>query len=106
MINKSIKNKAFITIMVCTLILVGFLGSYAFYVNVVENNRNEEVSVKGAELALTFNDNDNGINAELEFGKSVTKKFTLENTGTVTGSVSLEWDNLVNTYMNGSLTYQ
>lgn len=104
--NKNGKRGITLAFIIGSIMLVGFLGSYAFYVNVVENNRNEEVSVKGAELALTFSDNDNGINAELEFGKSVTKKFTLENTGTVTGSVSLEWDNLINTYLNGSLTYR
>ncbi len=104
--NKNGKRGITLAFIIGSIMLVGFLGSYAFYVNVVENNKNEEVTVKGAELALTFSDNDNGINAELEFGKSVTKKFTLENTGTVTGSVSLEWDNLINTYLNGSLTYR
>ena len=59
-----------------------------------------------ATLSLRFADNDNGIDAELGFGETVTKKFLIENTGTAEASLSLDWKNMVNTYLDGSLTYR
>ena len=56
-------------------------------------------------MALTFNDGNNGFSEELEFGGSAEKTFTIENTGTGDGVVSISWMNLENTYLEGSLTY-
>ena len=57
-------------------------------------------------LSLRFADNDNGIDAELGFGETVTKKFLIENTGTAEASLSLDWNNMINTYLNDSLTFR
>ncbi len=99
------KNKVFITIMICTLILVGILGSYAFFIGQVGQNKNQEITVETGTLELTFSDGNNGFNAELNFGESAEKTFTIENTGTKEGVVSVSWMNLLNTYLEGSMTY-
>ena len=70
------------------------------------NNSNEEISLKAGTMALTFEDGDNGINEVLNFGETITKKFTLTNTGTMAASVKLSWFDLINTYTNGSLVYK
>ncbi len=64
-----------------------------------------EAHLKTGTLALVFSDGDNGINEELQVGNTITKKFTIENIGTLDGSLSLDWKNLINTYQNGSLSY-
>ncbi len=99
------KNKVFITVIVCALTLIGFLGSYAFFINSVENNKNQEVTVETGTMVLTFSDGNNGFNRELDFGESAEKTFTIENRGTKEGIISVSWMNLLNTYLEGSLTY-
>ncbi len=94
-----------ITSIICTLILVGFIGSYAFFINSVENNENQEVTVQTGTMQLIFSDGNNGFNKELDFGENAEKTFTIENTGTKEGTVSVSWMNLLNTYLEGTLTY-
>ena len=94
-----------IGVIVCALMLVGFLGSYAFFIGQVGQNQNQSVSVQAGNMALTFNDGNNGFSEALEFGGSAEKTFTIENSGTGDGVVSISWMNLENTYLEGSLTY-
>ena len=94
-----------IGVIVCALVLVGFLGSYAFFIGQVGQNQNQSVSVQTGNMALTFNDGNNGFSEALEFGGSAEKTFTIENSGTGDGVVSISWMNLENTYLEGSLTY-
>jgi len=56
-------------------------------------------------VSVKFSDNDLGLNAELNFGESVTKKFTIENTGTADAKVKMFFEQMINTYIEGSLTY-
>ena len=56
-------------------------------------------------MSLTFADNDNGIGGVLNFGESITKKFTIENTGTLDAYAKISWFNITNTYLEGSLVY-
>ena len=63
--NKSIT----IGVISCALILVGFLGSYAFFIGQVGQNKNQEVTVETGTMALTFSDGNNGFNKELNFGE-------------------------------------
>ncbi len=96
--------------LICLLILVAsiltIVGtiSYAYFTTAGEH-KPVGADLGTATLALRFADNDNGINANMKFGETVTKKFLIENTGTAEASLSLDWKNLINTYMNGSLTY-
>lgn len=79
--------------------------SYAFFSYIGSDNKNQTLSLKNGIMALRFADNDNGINATMNFGETVTKKFIIENTGTVEASLSLDWYKLINTYKDGSLSY-
>ena len=103
--NKNIKKGLVIGIIVCSLMLVGFLGSYAFFIGQVGQNKKQEVTVETGTMTLTFSDGNNGFNKELNFGESAEKTFTIENTGTKEGIVSVSWMNLLNNYLEGSMTY-
>ncbi len=94
-----------IGVITCILVLVGFLGSYAFFINSIENNKNQEVTLEAGTMSLVFSDGSNGFNKELDFGESAEKTFTIENIGTKDGVVSVSWMNLLNTYLEGSMTY-
>ncbi len=106
----NIKSKKRFIIDICViiigLILISFVVSYAFFITPGKNNRNEDITLKSGTIELVFSDGDNGINEALNFGDTIIKKFTLENTGTLAASVSLDWLNLINTYINGSLSYK
>ncbi len=80
--------------------------SYAFFSTVADNSRSLKAELSTANLALTFADGDNGVNAKLNFGESTTKKFKIANTGTGIASLSLDWKELINTYLDGSLSYK
>ena len=99
------KNKIMaIFITVAAFLVLGGIG-FAFFSSAVSNDNNEKFQTSTATMSLKFDDNDNGISANLNLGESVTKKFTLENTGTVDAYAKINWHDLVNTYMNGSLSY-
>ncbi len=80
--------------------------SYAFFSTVADNSKRFNAGLSTANLALTFADGDNGVNAKLNFGESTTKKFKITNTGTGKASLSLDWKELINTYLDGSLSYK
>ncbi len=61
--------------------------------------------INTATVSAIFRDGDSGISEELTFGQSITKKFTIENTGTAEARVKMFWNKLVNTYLAQSLTY-
>ena len=79
--------------------------TYAFFTVNVSNDNAQTAEITAGTMALTFSDNDNGINEVLNFGDSVTKKFIIENTGTLDAIAKISWLNLTNTYLEGSLTY-
>ena len=103
--NKNVKKGVIIGLLACALILVGFLGSYAYFIGQLGQNKNQEVKVQTGTMELIFSDGTNGFNRELDFGESAEKTFTIENTGTKDGVVSVSWMNLLNTYLEGSMTY-
>ena len=78
---------------------------YAFFSSTLSNANRESASVETATIALRFDDNDSGISGILNLGESIEKRFTLENTGTKEAYAKINWVNLVNTYMQDSLTY-
>ncbi len=101
------KRKKMIILTICaiTLMLASILGTYAYFVSSINNDNRQEAEVDTGTMRLRFADNDEGINAKLMLGESITKKFTLENTGTLDATVSIEWLDMINTYTEGSLTY-
>ena len=105
MMNKKTKRMLYTTIAVLLLITIIGAVSYAYFTT-TGTTQKQDTSLSMATLSLRFADNDNGIDAELGFGETVTKKFLIENTGTAEASLSLDWNNMINTYLNGSLTYR
>ena len=101
------KRKKMMILLLCiaALMLVSILGTYAYFTSNINNDKRQEAEVDMGTMRLRFADNDNGINTRLTFGESITKKFTLENTGTLDATVSIEWLDMINTYTEGSLTY-
>jgi len=101
------KRKKMIILAVCaiTLMFASILWTYAYFVSSINNDNRQEAEVDTGTMRLRFADNDEGINAKLMLGESITKKFTLENTGTLDATVSIEWLDMINTYIEGSLTY-
>ena len=93
--------------MIAVLVLITIIGAVSYaYFTTTGTTQKLDTSLSIATLSLRFADNDNGIDAELSFGETVTKKFLIENTGTAEASLSLDWNDMVNTYLDGSLTYR
>ena len=103
--NEKRKNMIILTVCAITLMLASILGTYAYFMSNINNDSRQEAEVDTGTMRLRFADNDEGINAKLMLGESITKKFTLENTGTLDATVSIEWLDMINTYTEGSLTY-
>ncbi len=101
---KDRKKMIILGALVLTIVVVLSGITYAFFSAGV-NETQEKLSLSTGTMELTFADNDNGIDAQLQFGETVTKKFKIINTGTLEASMSLDWVKLVNTYTNGSLSY-
>ena len=91
-------------ITILSLVVIIAVG-YAFFSASVSNANNEKMQTSTATMSLKFDDNDNGISGTLNLGESITKKFTLENTGTVDAYAKINWVNLINTYLPQSLSY-
>ncbi len=104
--NENRKKLIIIGSIICAVLVLGLITTYAFFRVPGMNNKNEELSLTSGTMELVFSDGDNGINEELSFGQTVTKKFILENTGSLAASVKLSWLDLVNTYTYGSLVYK
>lgn len=104
-IDESVRKRMIVfSILLITIILIASGITYAYF-SMVATKEDERLNLKTGELALTFRDGDNGINTSLAFGETVTKKFIIENTGTASASLSLDWKNLVNTYLDKSLSF-
>ncbi|MCI8497893.1 MAG: hypothetical protein HFG33_00630 [Bacilli bacterium] len=103
--NEKRKKIVILTVCAVTLMLASILGTYAYFVSSINNDNRQEAEVDTGTMRLRFADNDEGINAKLMLGESITKKFTLENTGTLDATVSIEWLDMINTYTEESLTY-
>ncbi len=103
--NNSRRTKIVLgVILVASLVvLVGSL-TYAYFIS-EGVKRNQTVDIETGTMEITFSDGDEGMNAELNFGESALKKFAIKNTGTLDVPINIYWENLVNTYLEGSLTY-
>lgn len=99
------KTGIILALVVCATVIVTMVGTYAFLTGGLLQYNAEQVQVQTASSKIVFDDGDAGINTKLRFTKSVTKKFKIENTGTLDTISRMNWVNLTNTYVNGSLTY-
>lgn len=100
-----LKKKLGIGLIVCGLVLVSILGTYAYFITSINNDRPQELEVTTGTMSMIFSDNSAGINKSLKFDETVTKDFKIRNTGTLPVSATINWDGLVNTYLGQSLSY-
>ena len=99
------ERKQILTTLLALIMLLSVITiTYAYFV-VGPQVQNQTAQVEAGTMSLTFSDNDNGIGGVLNFGESITKKFTIENTGTLDAYAKISWLNIVNTYSDGSLIY-
>lgn len=101
-----LRKKMAIGLSISALVLLGAVGTYAFYIRADANNVKQEMQIKTGKMTLTFTDDNNAINKNLQFGETIDKVFEIKNTGTIDAPVKLVWENLVNTYLSESLTYK
>lgn len=101
----NIKNRIVLAIIfaVSIAVMMGTI-SYAYFSSEIDVT-SQNLTTETGSIAVTFADNDKGINATLNFEEAVTKKFTIKNTGTLDAQLKMYWKDIKNTYKYGSLTY-
>ncbi len=99
------KQKIALIMCMLTIVFVGVIAVYAFAPSIANTLTKHTADLSMGTMALRFADRNNGIVAQLSLGEKVTKQFLIENTGSLEASLSLDWDVLVNTYLDTSLTY-
>ena len=77
--KRNTKKKIVLAICLVTIVFVGVLASFAYIAGLGNNIEDPfESNLSMGNMALTFSDGDNGINAKLGFGETVTKRFVIE----------------------------
>ncbi len=103
--EKESRNKRIVLgVILIAVVVVTIAGTFAYFVSNTQVEP-EKLTVTTGTLALTFADNNAGVSAKLDFGETVTKTFTIKNTGDRSAEAQISWKNLVNTYGAESLTY-
>ena len=105
-VEMNIKTKRTLCLLIgiASILTIVSTVSYAYFTG-MSDAKPIEASLSTARVSAKFTDNDNGISGELNFGESITKKFIIENTGTADAYVKMYWVDLINTYLEESLTY-
>ncbi|HBA37853.1 MAG TPA: hypothetical protein DCY94_03940 [Firmicutes bacterium] len=103
--NDSKNRRLVIAIMLVTVVLITIGGTFAYFLTTAGRNEEQKLTIKTGNLALTFEDNDDGLNERIMIGESVEKLFIIRNTGTQPVTTNMIWDGLVNTYLEESLSY-
>ncbi len=102
----NLKTKRMLCLIVAIASVLTIVGSVSYaYFTAMGEVTPLDATLNTATVSVKFSDNDLGLNAVLNFGESVTKKFTIENTGTADAKVKMYFDRMINTYTEGSLTY-
>jgi len=102
------KNVISLIVLCVSIVALTTSLTYAYFVSQVGENEEESITITSGTLALTFRDNDEtveNIEGTWNFGDSIEKELIIENTGSRDTYAKISWDNLVNTYLNESLTY-
>ena len=100
------KKRLMITLLLLITVFM-FIGfAYAYLASGVSNANKQEATITTGTMNLTFADGSTVFQAKsITIGESVTKTFTIENTGTLDATASMYFKNLKNTYMERSLIY-
>jgi len=101
------KEKILTTVLLLIAVFVFTGFAYAYLAGGISNANRQEATITTGTMNLTFRDGSTVLNAtEMTIGTSVTKTFTIENTGTLEGSASMYFKDLINTYMTESMSYR
>ncbi len=103
--NKKTKVVLGVIFVASIAVIIGSI-SYAYFSLERGEVKNQELSITSGTMRMTFSDNDSGFNGSLNFGESAEKLFILENTGTLPTSGRIIFTNMINTYLESSLTYK
>jgi len=107
MSDKNNRRKIFVLgLCAITIVLASTIGTYAYFMTNLGREEKQELTVTTGKLALVFEDNSDGINAALSLGESVTKEFKIRNTGTQDVTTNMLFSEMINTYMEESLSYR
>jgi len=102
------KRKGVLAIVGAVIVLLLVISvSYAYFTASISNTNKQNITVTAGTLSLVLADKDSTstITGTLGAGDSVTKEFTIENTGSQDVYAKVQWKNLVNTYLLGSMQY-
>ena len=102
------KRKKFLTttFLVISVLMITSL-SYAYLGGALSNEGKQTAQITTGTMHLIFADG-SGVLAskEINIGESITKTFTIENTGTLEATASMYFKDLINTYMTDSMSYR
>ncbi len=98
------KKRTVLGVMLVAVVIITLASTFAYFVSQTQVEQ-EKLTVQTGTLALTFADGNAGVSAQLNFGDTVTKTFTIKNTGNRSAEAQISWKNLINTYKAESLTY-
>jgi len=102
----NLRTKRMLCLLIAIASVMTIVGSVSYaYFTAMGEVTPMDATLNTAYVSVKFSDNDLGLNAELNFGESVTKKFMIENTGTADAKIKMYFDQMINTYTEGSLTY-
>lgn len=90
--------------LLCSLVLLCTICSFAYLI-VMGVHNNTELSIDTGNLSLVFSDGLTSFQGSLESGEKATKFFSIENTGSLEVTVRIMWNDLINTFTDGSLIY-
>jgi len=99
------KTLTTLLLVISVLMITGF--SYAYIGGALSNANKQTASITTGTMTLVFADGTSTLAAkEINIGESITKTFTVENTGTLEATASMYFKDLVNTYMTNSMSYR
>jgi len=99
------KTLTTLLLVISVLMITGF--SYAYIGGALSNANKQTASITTGTMTLVFADGTSTLAAkEINIGESITKTFTVENTGTLEATASMYFKDLVNTYITDSMSYR
>lgn len=101
---KNKKTILYVLVMIGLLLSIGL--TYSWFNAKIENLNSKEQIVTTGSIKLTFEDNDEVSMDGMMPGKTISKTFTVRNTGMETVNFNLIWETLENTVQNDELVME
>ena len=90
------------SVILSILIILSIVSlSYAFFTSIITGNETASSDVvETGSLSIVYTNGQELKGESIEPGWSLSKTFTVENTGTVEATYNINWENLTNTFVN------